>query len=222
MKRDFQTDDEIDSYAYDNIQVSVLFVFITAIYLVLAYISDHFILGDEVYIRSFSDQTIEAVLNMRERYGWLNYVFIPLTLFLKISFPALCISIGAVLSSLEFKFKTFLKAVLSAEVVFILAQIIYLINLSQHLDTLTIETSLNYFPLSVISIYGVGSVVSWLHYPLQTLNLFEVFYILFISWLLSRQWKPNFVESLNIVLPSYGTGLLLWLVLVTFLTLQIS
>ena len=108
MKRDFQTDDEIDSYAYDNIQVSVLFVFITAIYLVLAYISDHFILGDEVYIRSFSDQTIEAVLNMRERYGWLNYVFIPLTLFLKISFPALCISIGAVLSSLEFKFKTFL------------------------------------------------------------------------------------------------------------------
>ena len=62
MKRDFQTDDEIDSYAYDNIQVSVLFVFITAIYLVLAYISDHFILGDEVYIRSFSDQTIEEIL----------------------------------------------------------------------------------------------------------------------------------------------------------------
>ncbi|WP_237854550.1 hypothetical protein [Rhodohalobacter sulfatireducens] len=222
MKKDFQPDYETDSYAYDNIPISVLFVSITAIYLVLAYISDQFILGDEVYIRSFSDQTIEAVLNMRERYGWLNYVFIPVTLFLKISFPALCITIGTVLSSLEIKFKTFFKAVLLAEVVFILAQILYLINLSRHLDALTIEKSLNYFPLSVISIYGVENVVLWLHYPLQTLNLFEVFYILIISWLLSRQWKPNFIESLNIVLPSYGTGLLLWLVLVTFLTLQIS
>jgi hypothetical protein len=222
MKRDFQTDHETDSYTYDNIQVSVLFVCITAIYLVLAYISDQFIIGDEIYIRSFSDQTIEAVLSMRERYGWLNYLFMPLTLILKIAFSAICISIGAVLSSLEFKFKTFLKAVLLAEGVFIIAQIFYLVNLSRHLDILTIETSLNYFPLSVISIYGVENVVPWLHYPLQTLNLFEVFYILFISWLLSRQWKPNFIESLNIVLPSYGTGLLLWLVLVTFLTLQIS
>jgi hypothetical protein len=222
MKRDSQSDHVKDIYTNNNIQVSVLFVFITAIYLVLAYISDQFILGDEVYIRSFSDQTIETILNIRERYGWLNYVFMPLTLFLKIFFPALCISIGAVLSSLEFKFKTFFKAVLLAEAVFILAQIVYLINLSQHLDALTIETSLNYFPLSVLSIYGVENVVPWLHYPLQTLNLFEVFYILIISWLLSKQWKPNFIESLNIVLPSYGTGLLLWLVLVTFLTLQIS
>lgn len=222
FKRDIKRDHVTVRYMYDNIQVTALFVCITAIYLVLVYISDQFILGDEIYIRSFSEQTIEAVLNVRESYGWLNYVFTPITLLLKISFAALCISIGAVLSSLDFKFKTFFKAALIAEMVFILAQILYLINMLHHLDTLTIEASLNYFPLTILSVYGVENVVTWLHYPLQTLNLFEVAYILCISWLLSKQWKPNFIESINIVLPSYGIGLLIWMVLVVFLTLQIS
>lgn len=103
-----------------------------------------------------------------------------------------------------------------------ISQSIYLVNLYIHRAELTFETTANYFPLSLLSFWGAENIVSWLHYPLQTLNLFEVAYILCISWLLSKQWKPNFIESINIVLPSYGIGLLIWMVLVVFLTLQIS
>lgn len=109
-----------------------------------------------------------------------------------------------------------------AEVTFIIAQVIHLVKLFANRAELTFDTTANYFPFSILSFFGSENVVSWLHYPLQTLNLFLVLYVVLISWLLSKQWKPNFVESLNIVIPSYGIGLLLWMALVVFLTLQIS
>lgn len=103
-----------------------------------------------------------------------------------------------------------------------MAQVLYLVNAFFHLDTLTLETASNYYPLTILSYFGTENVVQWLQYPLQTLNLFEVAYMVVIGWFLSKQWKEDFVESLAVVVPSYVTGLLLWLVFVTFITLQIS
>lgn len=203
-----------------------LFVIICFLSLIILFILNSYIFTNQFYYRTFSDQLttqgLEIFLGLKDRYSWVGYLSTPIILLFKTSLVSVCLSIGTILFSLDFKFKSIFKSVLLAEGVFIIAQIIYLINLSQHLNTLTIESSLNYFPLTVLSIYGAENVVPWLHYPLQTLNLFEVAYILCISWLLSKQWKLDFIESINIVLPSYGIGLLIWIVLVIFLTLQIS
>ncbi|PAU92975.1 hypothetical protein CK503_13695 [Aliifodinibius salipaludis] len=204
----------------------IIFSIVVFIYLLFSVIIDQYIFGKEVYIRSFSDQltqeSLEAMLGFQERYWWFGYVFTPLLLLIKLSFATVCISIGTVLSNVEFHFKNIFKVVLLAEVVFIVAQTLYLVNLSFHLDTLTLETASNYYPLTILSYFGTENVVQWLQYPLQTLNLFEVAYIVVISWLLSKQWKEDFAESMLVVLPSYATGLILWLVFVAFITLQVS
>jgi hypothetical protein len=195
-------------------------------YLFITFMSNQYIFGEEVYVRSFSDklsaQSIEAFLGVREKYSLWGYVTIPIVIAIKVSFSAICISIGAVLSNISFKFKAIFRMVLLAEVVFIVAQLLYLVNVSFHLDTLTLETAANYYPLTMLSYFGAENVVDWLQYPLQTLNLFEVAYTAVIGWLLSKQWKEGFAESMLVVLPSYATGLILWLVFVTFITLQVS
>lgn len=192
----------------------------------MTHFGNQYIFTDQFYYRSFSDQltaqSLKALLGMKERYAWLGYLTTPVILLLKISFTAICVSIGAVLLTVGFSFRMVFKAAMVAETVFIIAQVFYLINLWQHADALTLESAPNYYPLTVLSWVGVENAVSWLHYPLQTLNLFELVYIAVLSWLLAGRWKPDFVESLSIVLPSYATGLILWMVLVTFLTLQVS
>jgi hypothetical protein len=91
------------------------------------------------------------------------------------------------------------------------------------LNDLTLQNISGYFPLSALGFVGIENVnVQWAIYPLQTLNLFEVAYMGVIGWLLSKQWEEDFAESMLVVLPSYTTGLILWLVFVTFITLQIS
>lgn len=215
-----------NKFSIQGINGWIFFSIICVVYILQTYVSNTYFFTDQFYYRSFSDQltfqTVDTFLNMQKEYGWVGYVFTPLIIALKIFSAALCISIGAVLSNIEFKFRTIFKAALLAEVVFILGQIIYLINVSFHLDTLTLETASNYYPLTILSYFGTQNVVDWLQYPLQTLNLFEVFYMAAIAWLLAKQWKQDFIESLVVVLPSYVTGLVLWLALVTFLTLQVS
>lgn len=226
LEEDVSHSDRQTNGNFNRINSWIYFGVITTIYFLLTYYSNQVIFDEEIFRRSYSEQltreSLEAMLGFQERYGWFGYVFTPLVLLIKISFAAVCISIGTVLSNIEFKFKTVFKAALLAEIIFIVAQILYLTNLSFHLDTLTLGNASNYYPLTLLSYFGTDNVVQWLHYPLQTLNLFEVLYMIAVGWLLSKQWKQNFIESLALVVPSYATGLILWLVFVTFLTLQVS
>lgn len=210
----------------NKIHFGVFVVCIIIFNVFLIHVLNQYILGKEVYLRSYtgrlSSQSIEVFLNLKKQNWWSNYIFFPFILLIKVSFSSICVGIAAVFSNIDFKFKNIFKVSLLAESVFIFAQIIYLINLYIHLDTLTLETVSNYYPLTALSWFGTEKVVNWLQYPLHTLNAFEILYMIVIAWLLSKQWKEDFMESLALVVPSYGTGLILWLVFVTFITLQIS
>jgi hypothetical protein len=196
------------------------------IYVGFTLIAENWIFTNDVLYRSLSTQipaySIDRILESRERFWWVGYTVQVVVVLCKVLFAAFCIFIGVVLSDVEFSFKDLFRSVIIAEFVFIIGQATYLVNLYINRAELTFDIMANYFPVSMLSFYGVENVITWLHYPLQTLNLFEVAYMLCISWLLSKQWKPDFIESLNIVIPSYGIGLLIWMVLVVFLTLQVS
>ena len=215
-----------DAHIFSKYGGRILFGFVVLCYLGLTFITNHYVFKEDIYLRSYADQLsfqgIEALMDIKQRFWWTSYLVLPFIVLLKIGFSTICISIGAVLSNVEFKFKSLLKAALVAEVIFILGQIIYIVNISLHLDAVTLQTASNYYPLTALSFWGTQNVTSWLRYPLQTLNLFEVGYVLVLSWLISQKWKPDFVESLSVVFPSYATGLILWLALVVFLTLQVS
>lgn len=216
----------MNKYLFHPFNLSLSLSIVISAYIILNILTDHLIFNDNFFYRTFSDQmsiqNIDQLLSFTEKIWWFNYLFQPIYVLLKALFVVLCITTYSILNDIEFSLKNFFKLAVFAEVIFIVSHSIYFFNLYINRTTLTLETVANYFPLSLLSFYGVENVVSWLHYPIQSLNLFEVLYVLFISWLLSKQWKPNFVESLNIVLASYGIGLLLWMVLVVFLSLQIS
>ncbi len=215
-----------DSSIFVKLNFSIVFGGVCVTYLLLTYLSEAWIFTGEFYYRNLSTEislySIEGILETKERFWWVAYFVQILVILFKMLFAALCIFIGVVLSDIEIAFKDLFKSVVITESIFIVSQFVYLVNLYVNRAELTFETTTNYFPLSMLSYLGVENVDPWLHYPLQTLNLFEIAYILCISWLLSKQWKPDFIESINIVLPSYGIGLLIWMVLVVFLTLQIS
>lgn len=175
------------------------------------------------YSESFTKQTIEEMLGFQSRFWWTGYVFSPIILFFKFLYASICINIGAMISVIDIKFRDIFKTVMLAEVVFIIGQAIFLLSLYFNLNEVTLQNISGYYPLSALYFIGIENVnAQWAIYPLQTINLFETLYIAVIAWILSKQHKFDFIESLSLVIPSYGLGLLLWVVLVAFLTLQIS
>lgn len=204
-----------------------LFVFITAIYVFLAYVLERKILSTEIYLRGLdnglSRQSLDIVLNFNEKYSWVSYVLTPLIILVKVSFTVICISIGFILSAVDFKAKNMFRVVLISEGVFVLAQILYVINIFINTDSITIQNILSHYPLSAVGFIGTENInAQWAIYPLQTANLFEVFYMIVIAWFLSRKSKQSFADIFSIVLPSYGLGLILWITLVAFLTFQVT
>ncbi len=194
---------------------------------IITWVSQEIIYTDELYIKSLSENinhfTIEKVLGIQGRFDWVTYIFTPLTLLLKLTFSTICIKIGLLLTHVKQSYYRVFKVTILAEGVFIIAQIIFVIILYINLDLVTLQNSLGFYPLSALNLIGIDNInAQWAIFPLQTVNMFQLFYVIVIAWLLSRQLEQDFVESLNIVLPSYGLGLLLWVTLVAFLTLQLS
>ena len=203
------------------------FFVIGGFYLGLIWITNEYIYANDLYYQSYSgtltNETIEGILSLQSRFWWAGYVMTPILLLFKFLFASICINIGVILSGIEIKFNKVFKVVLLAEVVFIIAQITFITILYLNLDDITLQNASGYFPFSTLSFIGIENVnAQWAIYPLQTLNLFEVFYMIAIAWLLSRKVKQNFADIFSIVLPSYGVGLLLWITLVAFLTFQVT
>jgi len=69
---------------------------------------------------------------------------------------------------------------------------------------------------------GYQGLDPWLIYPLQVLNLFELTYIIYLSYQIGQLTQTNTDNGLKIVGYSYVTALFLWIAVVMFFTLNYS
>jgi hypothetical protein len=88
---------------------------------------------------------------------------------------------------------------------------------------------LQFQPLSTMELLNAKSIDPLFVYPLSLINVFELGYFLVLAWLLvnvineANEERPvGFGKSLKLVTASYGSGLLLWVVFVMFITLNLS
>lgn len=79
-----------------------------------------------------------------------------------------------------------------------------------------------FYPLSYINFLDIENIEPWLIYPLQTINLFEIAYFFVLVYGVHKLLKNNYWKSFEITAASYGTGLVIWLGLVMFLTLNLT
>lgn len=86
----------------------------------------------------------------------------------------------------------------------------------------TLEDLQYFYPFSAINITGFNGLEPWLIYPLQTLNIFEVIYIIYLSYQIGDLTKTNADNGLKIVSFSYIPALILWITVVMFFTLNYS
>jgi hypothetical protein len=79
-----------------------------------------------------------------------------------------------------------------------------------------------FYPLSYTNFLDVSTLEPWLVYPLQTINLFEIGYFFVLVYGTHKLLKNKYAKSFEMVAVSYGTGLLIWIGLAMFLTLNLS
>ncbi|EJU32267.1 hypothetical protein HMPREF1154_2607 [Capnocytophaga sp. CM59] len=203
-----------------------LFIAISLISVFLYLLTSHALNLDKVFVLSLSEQLtseqVQKILFIRKKWQWVQYAFIPLFFGIKISIVAFLLDIGCLFHNKEIPYRQLFRIVLLSEFIFLLAPILKLCWFYFFQSNFTLEDLQYFYPLSLGNIIDHKTVASWLVYPLQVVNVFEVAYFLFLSIQIDKAIGSTTEEGLNIAGCSYGIGLLLWVVSVMFLTLNIS
>ena len=181
---------------------------------------------------TLSNNQINEYLDFQKKWEWISYVILPLILFIKISLIASAIYIGTYFySKTKVTFKQLFDAVVKAEFVFLGVGVLKIVWFYFFQTNYTLEDLQYFYPLSALNIVGYKGLDTWFIYPLQVLNLFELAYWFLLAYYVGKIASPTKSKEenkypidfgLKIVASSYGSALLLWVVVVMFFTLNYS
>ncbi|OYU67086.1 MAG: hypothetical protein CFE22_06315 [Cytophagaceae bacterium BCCC1] len=194
--------------------------------LLISYFNKTEILSDELIYNFYSTQLsysqIKELLANQEKYQWIGYLIIPITYFIKISLITLCLYTGILLSnSKTLSFSKIFSAVVLADILFLIPGVVKIFWFSFQPDY-TLEDLQYFMPGSLLNLFNPKEIEPWLVYPLQSINVWEVAFWFALAYELKAYFQDDFAKSFGTVMASYGSGLVIWIVFVVFLTLNFS
>jgi hypothetical protein len=208
----------------------VIFMLVVFLFLFITFLSQHFFKIEELlynfYSEQFAQEQFEKIIENQKKWTLLSYAVMPLVVLIRSSLVAVCLSVGNFFYNMDEaelpKFKDFFRIALLGEFVLVLVGYFKLLYFTTIKTDFTLQDLQQYYPLSYTNFLDIEKLQPWLIYPLQTINLFEVAYFFVLVYGMHKLLKNKYWKSFEIVAVSYGTGLVIWLGLVMFLTLNVT
>jgi hypothetical protein len=154
------------------------------------------------------------------KYKWINIGINTIIPLFSILYTTFCLYISFFLFDSKIKLKIIAKAAIKSQFIFAFAFLFKLFwYYIKGIDNLF---ELNIMPFSLASFFDIGYGDfdnSWLLFSLNSLNIFELAYMLFIPIALVKSTSLRYKNLLKPTLWGYVTGLFLYLVLISLLTL---
>ena len=213
-----------DTRSLFNLQIFCIIAFFL---IFMSYIQNKLIITDDLYLNSsigeqIGFERVEEILDKQKRYEWISYLIIPIIYLLKFSIIALVLLTGFFFFEKKVNFSVIFKAVIFAEIPFLIVPIIKLVWFLFIQTHYTFEDVQYFFPLSALQLFDVKSLPAWQIYPLQLFNVFELIYWVLLAYWLKKLLNISLNKSMEVVASSYGTGLVIWVVFITFLSLNVA
>jgi len=203
-----------------------MFSGIVLVELLILWVSQTVLIDEIIFFNTYSEQltyelSMEIFSAMRS-YSWISYAILPILLLLKFSTLSVLIYIGAFFSDLhkDITLGKIFKVVVISEIVFVVASVIKMLWFILFAGNYTLDDMNFFYPLSLINLFSRSEVASYWVYPLQTVNIFQVFYVLLLAFGLSRISSVKKISVDRIVLSTYVPAIAVWIAMVLFLTID--
>jgi hypothetical protein len=204
----------------------ISFLLIWLVYIIITFLSKEYLFSDSLYFNNLSEQLsyerIVEIIDNSKKISVLSYFIIPILLIIKFTLIAFIFIIHGYLTSKKYRMKEIFSIIINAEIIFVflgVSKILYFLIVNQDYNLLELQ----YFtPLSAINLFDYKNIAPFLIYPLQTINLFELFYWFALAYGISKIINTDLQGGMKVVLSSYVPALLLWMVFITFLTVNLS
>jgi hypothetical protein len=213
---------------YFRLNKFYLFIAIIIANMLLIWLSKSTLINETVFYNTYSEQlsydrTIELFESLK-RYSWIGYAFMPFILLIKFSLISTVIYTGIFFCDFHEKvnFKKVFGVVIASEIIFLtanLAKVLWFCFFAGNYDLNDISF---FYPLSLSNLFNQSELDKIWIFPLQILNLFQIIYILLLSYGLFVQSGIEKIKTDKAVLVSYLPGLVIWVALIMFLSIGSS
>ncbi len=167
-----------------------------------------------------TQEQIDNFISYKNKWHWFSYIIIAFLYLIKTVTISAIIYIGSFFCNKDLNYKILWNIVIKAEFIFLLVPVFKIIWFYFFQPNYDLNDIQNFYPLSALNIIGYQGLESWLIYPFQVLNVFELFYIIYLANQLGKATKTDTDYGLKIVSISYMPGLFLWITIVMFFTLN--
>ncbi len=205
-----------------------LFLGIVALNVLIIFLSQMALINETVFFNTYSEQltydrAMEIFSKMRS-FSWVSYLITPVLLLIKFSVMSVLLYIGIFFSDLhkEITLGKIFRVVVAGELVFIIASIIKLLWFIFFAGNYTLDDMSFFYPLSLINLFSRSEVAAYWIYPLQTVNLFQLVYILLLALGLSKISSIKRETADKVVLATYVPAIAVWVALVMFLSIDVQ
>lgn len=202
-----------------SINLWLIFTVEVIIYLSLLFFSNQYIVTEEVFVATnqLAGKEYEGqIAEIFSRSRTVSYFLIPLVMAAKFLFISLIIYATLILLDRRLEFKSVFYMVLCSELIFILASLLRTIVLVFFTEVHTLDDIGKYTSISVATIFPLDKNHP-LYFSFISINIFEVVYMLLLGFLVSQKLKVKLGNGVCFILYSYGSFLITWILLVSFI-----
>ncbi len=205
-----------------------LFSGVVMVNILILFLSQTALINEIVFFNTYSEQLTYdramEVFSKMKSFSWVSYIITPILLLLKFSAISVLLYIGVFFSDLhkEISLGKIFKVVIVSELVFIAASITKLLWFIFFAGNYTLEDMSFFYPISLINFFNRAEVAPYWVYPLQTVNIFQLLYILFLALGLSRISSLKKEVADRVVLGTYVPAIAVWIALIMFLSIDVQ
>lgn len=203
-----------------------LFSGVVMLNLLILLLSQAALINEIVFFNTYSEQLTYdramEVFSKMKSLAWVSYIITPVLMLLKFSAISVLLYIGVFFSDLhkEITLGKIFKVVIISELVFIAASITKLLWFIFFAGNYTLDDISFFYPLSLINLFNRAEVATYWIYPLQTVNIFQILYVLILALGLSRVSSLKKEVADRVVLGTYVPAIAIWIALIMFLSID--
>lgn len=208
-----------------NLKKMLYFLGLSLLLIGLSYIIQNTFYNSTIFYNTYAEQlTAERTQKMYDsakKWQWLSFILMPLLLFFKICYNSFWLTTGSLLTNDDNSFKKCYNVSLKAEYIFVLLLLVKFIWLMLFKPVNNLQ-DLGFMPGSVLNLFDSSKVSKWLIYPLQTINIWEVLFCAIGTSMYSIEFNISKTKAAKLFCIPYLIGLFIWILIVVFITLQLS
>ncbi|MEQ8338901.1 MAG: hypothetical protein RIA62_16195 [Cyclobacteriaceae bacterium] len=186
----------------------LLFISLCLIYVVLYFLKRMLIIDN---IAAFEILQERGEMWVFDLFFGLTYISVPIFLAWKFAFTTFTLWVGCFMFGYRITFDQLWKLIMIGELIFIVAEIFKIGWFTIIPQDLNYQDYQAFYPLSVMNLVDYTQVSTQWHYPLKSLNLFELVYwcllIVGVYWISGKRLKISFY----VVTSSYVFLFFFWL-----------